>query len=205
MFLKGGRKILPASRPPAQRGRTLHHPNLPWRMRIRMRNHQIPIKYYRDHWVKNIWNLICKKLGFSNIIRSWCASDYESCGLWVEPPSKTKPGEPGDPFFFFGGQWSVVGRFPKSYPLSFFHQHKIRIFEDIKLMSLHQNSMASPESATWFFPCRPRHSLCPRVSTSTLCTGLASTSWTTTLETQGIFLLERAMPNASMIAMIFLA
>ena len=157
-----------------------------------MRNRQIPIKYYRDHWAK-IYEILSVKTGLSNIIRSWCASDYESCGLWVEPPSKTKPGEPGDPFFFFGGQWSVVGRFPKSCPLSFFHPQKIRIFEDIKLMSLHQNSMASPESATWFFPCRPRHSLCPRVSTSTLCTRLASTSWTTTLETQGIFLLERAM------------
>lgn len=65
-------------------------------------------------------------------------------------------GEPGDPFFFFWGQWSVVGRFPKSCPLSFFHQHKIRIFEDIKLMSLHQKT----HGITWI--CHMEKSMSPK-------------------------------------------
>lgn len=84
-----------------------------------MRNRQIPIKYYRDHWAK-IYEILSVKTGLSNIIRSWCASDYESCGMWVEPPSKTKPGGTWRSFFFLLRSVVSGRKIPQILPIKLF-------------------------------------------------------------------------------------
>ena len=85
--------LAPSSGPPAQRGRTLHHPNLPWRQNQDEKpsnTHQILSRSLG----KNIWNLVCKNWFFQHhkiMMRfwqwklwpvSWAAIKDQAGGTW---------------------------------------------------------------------------------------------------------------------------